>query len=136
MKATARRIAGGYKHHIEVRGHTVTVDEQAEHGGNDEAPSPQELLAAAAASCTAVTMEMYADRKGWELSQLEVECEYERPERGVPTHFKMTLRLPDGLTQEQIDALQVIAGKCPVRRALTTESTFEEQIEVGAPAGT
>ncbi|HUA46710.1 MAG TPA: OsmC family protein [Solirubrobacteraceae bacterium] len=136
MKASARRSNGTFTHRIEVRGHQLTVDEPAEHGGDDEGPSPQELLAASVASCTAVTMRMYANRKGWDIGQVEVECEYETPERGSATHFHLVLRLPDSCTQEQVDALRRIAGKCPVHRALEQASTFEERVELVSPAQT
>jgi putative redox protein len=135
MKASARRN-GNFTHRIEVRGHQVTTDEPTEHGGANEGPSPQELLAVSVASCTAVTMEMYANRKGWDIGQIEVDCEYETPERGSPTHFNLVLRLPDSLTEEQVDKLRVIAGKCPVHRALEGPSTFEERIELVSPAQT
>lgn len=135
MKATARRI-GSFSHRIEIRGHEVTTDESAELGGADEAPTPQELLAASIASCTATTMEMYASRKGWDIGQVEVECQFETPERGAPTHFKVVLRLPDSCSEEQIEKLQVIAGKCPVHRALEGESTFEDEIELVSGART
>jgi putative redox protein len=130
MKASARHSNGPFTHRIEVRGHQLTVDEPADHGGADEGPSPQELLAASVASCTAVTMRMYANRKGWDIGQLEVECQYEMPERGVATHFDLVLRIPDSCTQEQVDALTRIAGKCPVHRALEGPSTFDERIEL------
>ena len=58
------------------------------------------VLAASVASCTAVTMRMYANRKGWDIGQLEVECEYENAERGEPTHIKLKLRVPDGYDEE------------------------------------
>lgn len=134
MKATARRTNDGFTHRIEVRDHQVTADEPADQGGANEGPSPQELLAASVASCTAVTMEMYANRKGWDIGQIEVDCEYERAEPGSPTHFNLVLRLPDSLTQEQVDALRRIAGKCPVHRALEGESIFEDRVELVSPA--
>ncbi len=132
MKATARR-AEGFTHRIAIRDHELIVDEPTEHGGNDRGPSPQELLAASVASCTAITMEMYANRKGWDVGELEVECDYETPQRGAPGQFSLVLRLPESCTQEQIDALRVIAGKCPVHRMLEGESVFEERIEFLAP---
>jgi putative redox protein len=131
MKATARRTTGKtFAHSVNVRSHRLTVDEKAEHGGMDEGPSPQELLAAALASCTAVTMEMYAQRKGWDLGPVEVQCEYTPAERGCPTRFKLALRLPPGLSEEQIERLGVIAAKCPVHRTLDGEVMFDERIEV------
>jgi putative redox protein len=129
MKASARRI-GTYAHDIEVRGHHIGADEPADAGGDDTAPSPQELLAASLASCTAITMEMYATRKGWDLGEVEVQCEYSPAERGCPTRFELVCRFPESMGQEQIDRLMVIAAKCPVHRTLDGEVMFEERAEV------
>ncbi len=61
MKVTARRrVTGTYQHDVKVRQHYVSADEPQGAGGDDSAPNPQELLAASLASCTAITMEMYA----------------------------------------------------------------------------
>ena len=87
-------------------------------------PDPQELLAASLASCTAITMEMYARRKGWDIGHVEVEVQYSPAERGCPTRFELVLRLPDDLPAEQVERLQVIAAKCPVHRALDGEVMF------------
>src|SRR3954447_7307423 len=98
MKATARRV-GTYRHEISIRQHGLAADEPTEHGGGGEGPpppaelpappsprtAPQELLAASLASCTAITMEMYAQRKGWVLDDIEVSVDYQPAERGCPT---------------------------------------------------
>ena len=128
MHASAQRVSG-FRHVVSVRQHRLTCDEQAELGGDDSAPSPQELLAASLASCTAVTMEMYAARKGWGLRNVEVECEYTPAERGCPTKFTLTLRLPPDLSDEQVQRLKVIATKCPVHRTLDGEVMFDERVE-------
>ena len=128
MHASAQRISG-YRHIVKVRQHRLNSDEPIEAGGDDGAPSPQELLAASLASCTAVTMEMYAARKGWELRDVEVECEYTPAERGCPTKFTLTLRLPSDLSDEQVQRLKVIATKCPVHRTLDGEVMFDERVE-------
>src|SRR5881392_1089968 len=106
MRAVARREGGKLTQE-------VTADEPKDQGGEDEGPSPQELLAASLASCTAVTMEMYAQRKGWDLGELEIYCEYMPAERGSPTRFELVIRLPEGLSDEQVEKLKVIAAKCP-----------------------
>ena len=128
MNASAHRISG-FRHVVKVRQHRFNVDEPVDQGGDDAAPSPQELLAASLASCTAVTMEMYADRKGWNLAGVEVECEFTPAERGCPTKFTITLRLPSDLTEEQAQRLKVIATKCPVHRTLDGEVMFDERVE-------
>ncbi len=128
MHATAQRI-GGFRHIVKVRQHRLNCDEPAETGGDDAAPSSQELLAASLASCTATTIEMYAARKGWELGAVEVVCDYIPAERGCPTKFTLTLRLPSDLTDEQATRLKVIATKCPVHRILDGEVMFDERVE-------
>jgi putative redox protein len=129
MRAVARQREK-LTHDVKAGDHTFTVDEPVESGGQDEGPSPQELLAAALASCTAVTMEMYAQRKGWDTSGLEVDVEYTPAERGCPTKFELVLKMPPHLDEEQIERLQVIAAKCPVHRTLEGEVMFEERVEL------
>jgi putative redox protein len=135
IRATASRTGPAtFTHRIQARAHDFAVDEPRDKGGEDRGPTPQELLAASLASCTAITLEMYAGRKGWEIGPIEVECEYAPPERGAPTVFKLVLRLPNSLSQEQLDRLRVIAGKCPVHRTLDGDVRFEERVETFAPA--
>lgn len=131
MKASARRRRStGFQHDIKIREHLVAADEPREEGGDDTAPSPQELLAASLASCAAITMEMYANRKGWEIGPVEVDVDYTPAERGCPTKFSVRVRLPDGLSTEQVERLTVIAAKCPVHRTLEGEVMFDERVEV------
>jgi putative redox protein len=128
MRATATRD-NRFRHIIKVRGHDLTVDEPTEIGGGDSGPSPEELLAASLAACTAVTMEMYAQRKGWDVGGVEVACEFAPAERGCPTRFDLVLRLPSGLSDEQVERLRIIAAKCPVHRTLDGEVMFRERVE-------
>jgi len=129
MKATARRDGATLRHTVQVRDHQLTVDEPMEAGGGDAGPDPRELLAVSLASCTAITMEMYAARKGWDIGHVEVDVEFSSAERGSPTKFQLVMRLPDDLPEEQVERLRVIAAKCPVHRALEGEVMFQERIE-------
>jgi len=130
MKATARRDGATLRHTVQTRDHQVIVDEPVETGGEDTGPDPRELLAVSLASCTAITMEMYAARKGWDIGHVEVDVEYSPAERGCPTKFELVMRLPDNVPQEQVDRLKVIAAKCPVHRALDGEVMFQERVEL------
>ena len=130
MKATSRRVDGRLEQNVEVRKHRVTADEPKDHGGEDSGPSPQELLAASLASCTAITMEMYAQRKGWEVGEIAVNVNYEPAQRGSPTRFKMQIEFPKELPEEQRERLMQIGAKCPVHRALEGEVMFEESVEL------
>jgi putative redox protein len=132
MRAVARQREK-FTHDVKAGDHTFTVDEPVQTGGDDLGPSPQELLAAALASCTAVTMEMYAQRKGWDTSGLAVDVRYTPAERGCPTRFELVLRFPESLDEGQIQRLKVIAAKCPVHRTLDGEVMFEERVELTQP---
>ena len=128
LKASARRSAN-FSHTVTIREHQLTVDEPRLRGGEDEGPSPEELLAASLATCTAVTIEMYARRKGWDLGPLEVDAQFSPAERGHPTRFEIVLRLPAHLSEEQVSNLRVIAAKCPIHRTLDGEVMFSERVE-------
>ena len=105
---------------MEIRDHRLIADEPEDEGGDDAGPRATELLAASLASCTAITIEMYADRKGWELGKVEVTVEYEPASTDEPPRFDVTIRTPleEELTDEQRKRILVIAGKCPVHRVL------------------
>jgi putative redox protein len=130
MKASARRENGTLKHAVEMRDHTLVADEPKDEGGEDAGPSPQELLAASLASCTAITMEMYAKRKGWEVGDVAVHVDYEPAQRGSPTRFRMRVDFPKEVPEEQRERLMQIGAKCPVHRVLEGEVMFEETVEL------
>ena len=130
MKVVARRREG-LAHDIEIEGgHTIRVDEPAEKGGADTGPAPTRLVAASLAGCVAVTIEIYAERKGWDVGAVEVEVDVEY-EGYAPLSFDIALRLPAGLSEEQRQRLLVIAGKCPVHKILAheTEVTVSDRVE-------
>jgi putative redox protein len=129
MKAAVKREGDTYRHTVQVREHHMTIDEPLDAGGEDAGPDPQELLAVSLASCTAITVEMYAARKGWEVGGVEVDVEYAPAERGCPTKFDLVLRVPSELPEDQVERLLVIAAKCPVHRVLDGEVMFQERVE-------
>ncbi len=129
MRASARQRSK-FTHDLKVRKHLMTADEPADMGGDDLGPSPQELLAASLASCTAITIEMYAKRKGWNVDGLQVDCDYSPAERGTVTRFELVMRMPSHLSDDQVERLRVIAAKCPVHRTLEGEVAFDERVEL------
>ena len=130
MKAISRRVDGKLRQTVSVRAHELTADEPKNQGGEDAGPSPQELLAASLASCTAITIEMYAKRKGWDLGEISVDVEYEPAQRGSPTRFTMLVELPKEMPEDQRERLMQIAAKCPVHRTLEGEVMFDERVEL------
>jgi putative redox protein len=132
MKVVAKRRQG-YAHSLTAGHHTLIADEPEDKDGTDTGPTPGQLLALSLASCTAITLEMYADRKQWDVGDLEVEVDYEFGEGEVPTRYDVILKLPEGLSDEQAERLRVVAGKCPVHRALTGKVEINDRVE-RAPA--
>ncbi|HET9676551.1 MAG TPA: OsmC family protein [Solirubrobacterales bacterium] len=120
MRIVTRRVEG-YAHDVEVDGHTLRVDEPPAAGGEDTGPRPTQLLGASLAGCIAITVEMYAQRKGWDVGAVEVDVEmsYDGP---VPTTFEVGLKLPGHLGEEQRRRLLIIATKCPVHKVLAGEA--------------
>ena len=133
MRATAKRTAG-YAHTVEIEGgHTLVIDEPESSGGSNTGPSPTRVVAAALAACTAITCEMYAERKGWDLGAVEVEVDLEYGRSSSIQRATVTLRVPKALDDDQRERLLVIAGKCPVHRALSgaTDVIIADTIETG-----
>jgi putative redox protein len=122
VRITARRI-DGYAHEVDLEGgHELIVDEPAAVGGTDTGPRPTQLLGAGLAGCIAITMEMYARRKEWDIGKVEVtvDVEYEGP---VPHTFNVSVDLPAQLEEEQRRKLLAIAARCPVHKILAGEAT-------------
>jgi putative redox protein len=122
MRSAIARRRNGYEHEVAIREHRLTVDEPEDRGGTDTGPSPGELLAAALATCSAITIEMYADRKQWGLGTVEVEVDYTEQAPDEPASFDVRIRVGGELTDENRDRLMVIAGKCPVHKALAADN--------------
>jgi putative redox protein len=129
-RAVARRRSG-YTHEVLIEDrHGLVLDEPTEAGGADEGPSPTRVVAGALAACVAITVEMYADRKGWELGEVEVDVEMEY-EGYVPRTMDVSLKLPHGLSKEQVQRLKAVAAKCPVHKMLTDGVEVSDRVESG-----
>ncbi|MET0337184.1 MAG: OsmC family protein [Caulobacter sp.] len=108
---------------MDVGGHMLTGDETVEAGGGGLGPAPFELLSAALAECTAMTMRWYARQQGWPVEAVEVAVDYSKKQpAGAASSvdvFQKTIlvRGPD-LTDEQRKRLLDVAAKCPVQRTL------------------
>ena len=132
-EAIARRTGATFTHRVAIGHHELIADEPEDLGGDDQGPTPQELLAASIAACTAITVEMYARRKAWEIDPVEVRCVYATAERGEPTVFDILVRLPSTCSDEQVERLGEIAARCPVHRTLEGEIAFRERVERRSP---
>jgi putative redox protein len=133
--ATVESSDGVYAQAIKARVHEWAAGEPVDVGGIDNGPTPYELLLSALGACTAITLEMYAARKGWPLDKVHVTLEHSKEARdgendGKPVDMiDRIVRLEGALDDEQRAKLIEIAEKCPVHRTLTN------QIEISTMLG-
>jgi uncharacterized OsmC-like protein len=111
----------GEAYEIEVRGHRTRVDQPADLGGNDSAPTPTELFVASLASCVAFYAGRYLTRHGYARHGLAVHTDFDmatdRPARVAA--IRITIQVPDGLPTERRAALAAVASHCTVHNSLT-----------------
>lgn len=119
MKGTSIKSAllEGFRVENTSRGLNWFADEPESIGGTDTAPKPSELLLSALASCKLITMRMYAERKGWDVSGLKVDLEI--IERSDKTILSKKITFPDNLDQAQCQRLTEISGRCPVAKMVS-----------------
>ena len=106
-----------YLHHIEANHFVLDTDEPAKLGGQGAGPAPFDYYLAALAACTAITLRMYAQRKGWELGRFRAELALTRDDDGR-MHVQRVLRSDQPLTDEQWQRLLEIVANTPVTKAM------------------
>ena len=94
------------------------IDEPASVGGAGTGPNPYDLLSAALGACTALTLRLYAERKGWPLRHVEVAVRHHRASLKSRDLFERMIVLDGPLNDEQRTRLLEIAEKCPVHQTL------------------
>lgn len=114
---TSKASAGSIAHRLAIGAHVLLSDEPVAAGGDDLGPEPHELLDAALAACTALTLMLYARRKSWRLESVEAEVGHDQAD-GV-YRMRRDIRLVGELAPDQRGRLLEIANKCPVHRTLS-----------------
>ncbi len=113
--ATATLGPSGYTTTVQTGRHRFVADEPASSGGADAGPTPVGLLLGALASCTAITLRMYAERKDWPLTGIRVLTGYSAGE-GESGHIAREIQLDGDLDDEQRSRLAEVAERTPVTR--------------------
>ncbi len=111
-----------YRVVLQTEVHTVISDEPVEEGGSDEGMNPYELLSASLASCTAITLQMYLDRKKWEVDDLKVDIDIKSTTEGKISKnvFERKIFVKSKLSDSELERLKYIANMCPISRILET----------------
>lgn len=117
-KVNGKILNGHYKTVLKSTSNELISDEPILNGGNDAGFSPGELLASSLASCTCITLRMYADRKKWKLESAEVEVKFYTDKETHNTMFENQITLNGDLNDEQKQRLLFIAEKCLIHSAL------------------
>lgn len=124
----------GYTTLIKAGKHSITADEPEDAGGNDFGPSPYQLLTSSLATCTAMTLRMYANRKNLEVKEIKVHVNHSKRHcedcatddaNARIDHFERLIEVEGDLTDEQRQRLLEIADKCPVHRTLQGNSKIQ-----------
>lgn len=115
-----------YRTEITTGGKIVVADEPEELGGTNLGAAPGEFLMIALASCTAITLRMYADRKKWPMEKVTVEVNFEKVDN--KTIFSREISLEGQLDEEQRNRLLQIANACPVHKTLTNPIEVETKL--------
>jgi putative redox protein len=108
---------GLFQVRVDTGDHIFLMDEPLEYGGLSTGPNPFDLLCAAIAACTLMTLKLYAKRKGWILDRLNVRVTHQKGSADQRDRFDRVLEL-GGVTDEQRERLLTIAQRCPVHLLL------------------
>jgi len=126
VKATLAAVP--YRVTLTDHRHVWFGDVPATSGGGDSGPDPHAQLLAAFGTCTAITVKMYADRKSWPLSGMDVDVSYEPESTATRTRIRCKVALSGPLTDEQRARLMQIAAACPIHRLLTGEISIATEL--------
>ncbi|MBT8261181.1 MAG: bifunctional alpha/beta hydrolase/OsmC family protein [Bacteroidia bacterium] len=122
----------GYTTQMKIGNHYMLADEPESVGGNDFGPNPYEFVSAGLSACTAMTVQMYVRRKGWDLQNIEVHTSYSK-EHAIDCEnceadsaridtFQREIKFEGDLDEKQVARMLEIADKCPVHRTLHSET--------------
>lgn len=121
---------GNDRYTTQLTGATASLiaDEPTSNGGAGLGLSPQELLAASLGACTCITLRMYADRKQWQVTAIDVTVEVDRANATNVTLLRRSIRLEGSLSETERERLLQIANLCPVHKILSNPIHLETSL--------
>ena len=115
--------AGLFQSQLDIAGTPLIADEPVDLGGLGTGPGPYDLLSAALATCTTMTLRFYAQRKGWDIGEVSTHVTHHRDAKQSPAdRFERSITLASGLDAATREELLSIANRCPVHKTLTAGS--------------
>jgi len=118
--------AGAFQARIHTAGVEILADEPVSAGGLGSGPTPYQLLASALASCTTMTLRLYATHKGWPVRSISTAVGHSRDEGATPAdRFTRRIEVDGDLDAEQHARLIEMADRCPVHRTLAAGARIE-----------
>jgi putative redox protein len=127
MEVTTHRGQGPMQQVIEIGPHRLLTDVSPEFGGEGSGPEPHDLLAAALAACTTLTVNLYAKRKGWPLDEVQVTVRH--GQEGAAYALHRSIRYVGALSAEDKQRLTDVANKCPVHKTLSGQIQITTEAE-------
>ena len=132
MEVKVHRGEGKLQHVIEIGPHKILTDVEQTYGGEETGPAPHDLLAASLGACTALTVTMYAKRKGWDLQDILVSIQH--GQQGEAYVLNRRIQYVGNLSVEEKQRLTEIANKCPVHKTLIGQiNIVTEEVGAGSP---
>ncbi len=122
MRYVDASLVSGYQVKNSTRGFNWLADEPEEKGGANTGPRPSELMLSALASCKIITCKMYAERKGWDLWNVDIRLSIPEDQKNV---IEKRIRFDGDLTDEMRERLLVISGRCPVVKMIDPAIEFK-----------
>ncbi len=110
---------GRYQVEARVANAAILIDEPVASGGLGSGPNPYNLLGAALGACKTMTIRLYANRKNWPLTHVQVDVRHRRADLNARDVFEADVHLEGDLNAEQRARLLEIAERCPVHLTLT-----------------
>ncbi len=127
--AVTATLGEGYSTDLSVRAHAFRADEPLKDGGRDAGPTPVELLLASLASCTAITVRMYADRKEFPVREINAVAMRTDSGKGKLESVKVVLAVSGEVSEEQRQRILEVSKKCPVHQTLSAGVKIETVLE-------
>ena len=115
---------GSYRQSVRIGKHTLTSDTLLKNGGTESGPEPHDFLSVALATCTSMTLQMYAQKKEIPLEGISVDVHFVKSPEGETVFYKK-VSLEGNLSEEQKLKLYEIADKCPVNKTLNAAIKVE-----------